>query len=89
MLEYYLKLLDSFKERQTSKLLRSIRQQILAKIQSPYFNPAIQTYFKKPINLVNLLPISQASRSKLLKLKRLSMGSTMPNWHFAIWKRLI
>lgn len=47
MLEYYLKLLDSFKERQTSKLLRSIRQQILAKIQSPYFNPAIQTYFKK------------------------------------------
>ncbi|ARG96442.1 hypothetical protein [Legionella micdadei] len=46
MLEYYLKLLDSFKERQTSKLLRSIRQQILAKIRSPYFSPEIQPYFK-------------------------------------------
>ncbi|KTC87917.1 SdhA, substrate of the Dot/Icm system [Legionella drozanskii LLAP-1] len=47
MLEYCLKMLDAFKERQTSKFLLNIRQQILAKIQGPHFSAELQPYFKK------------------------------------------
>ena len=45
MLEYYLKLFDSFKAHQTSAFLRKIRQKILATIKSPTFSKRIQSYF--------------------------------------------